>query len=247
MSKTKKVDLWRLVTDYFEIYLKDVRRMSNGTIETYRYGLFSFVTFMCNHLDVEISLLSLDHFSRNNVKDFISHLYVTKSLSTATCNLRLSILKSFLRYCADEYVHLYAVYHAVKNIPIARIEQKSVDYLTEENLKTLLAAPDPCTRLGKRDSMILIFLYETGCRVQELVDIQLGHLHLDQKPNYVVITGKGNKTRMIPLMEKTVLHLYSYIYKFHQTKDAGRPLFYTMKQLKPSKLSTDAIAALLKK
>ncbi|AEV29456.1 LOW QUALITY PROTEIN: site-specific recombinase XerD [Sphaerochaeta pleomorpha str. Grapes] len=246
MAKTKKADLWRLVTDYFDVYLKDVRRMSKGTIETYRYGLYSFVSYMSKHRNVEASLLSLDHFTRDNVKEFIAHLHLVDELADSTCNLRLSILKSFLRYCADEYVPLYATYQSIRTMPKAREEQKPVEYLSEKALKVLLLAPDPNTRLGRRDCMIMIFMYDTGCRVQELVDVQFGSLHLEASPCYVVLTGKGNKTRLIPLMEKTVAHLNAYIHMFHPTR-IKRPLFYARKRNGPSKLSTDAIAVLLKK
>ena len=87
MAKTKKADLWRLVTDYFDVYMKDVRRMSKGTIETYRYGLYSFVSYMSKQRKVEVSLLCLDHFSRDNVKGFIVHLHLVEELADSTCNL----------------------------------------------------------------------------------------------------------------------------------------------------------------
>lgn len=247
MAKTKKADLWCLVTDYFDVYMKDIRRMSKGTIETYRYGLYSFVSYMYKHRNVEVSLLSLDHFTRDNVKEFLAHLHLVQELANSTCNLRLSILKSFLSYCADEYVPLYATYQSIRTIPKAREEQKPVEYLSENALKALLLAPDPNTRLGRRDCMIMIFMYDTGCRVQELVDVQFGDLHLEASSSYVVLTGKGNKTRLMPLMEKTVAHLNAYIHMFHVSKDPKRPLFYAKKQKGPSKLSTDAITVLLKK
>jgi len=247
MAKTKKINLWSLVTDYFGVYLKDVRRMSKGTIETYRYGLYSFVSYMCEHQNVSASLLSLEHFTRDNVKGFIAHLHLVEELADATCNLRLSILKTFLQYCADEYVSLYATYQSIRNIPQARLEQKPVVYLSETALKALLLAPALNTWLGRRDCMIMIFMYDTGCRVQELVDVQFGALHLEASPSYVVLTGKGNKTRLMPLMEKTVAHLNAYIHMFHLTKDPKKPLFYAKKRNGPSKLSTDAIAVLLKK
>ncbi|WP_320128729.1 site-specific integrase [uncultured Sphaerochaeta sp.] len=247
MAKTKKAELWRLVTDFFNVYLKDIRRMSKGTVETYRYGLYSFIAYMCEQRNVEASLLSMDYFTRDNVMEFLAYLNLVKSLSPATCNLRLSILKSFLRYCADEYVLLYAAYQSIRNIPKARNDQKPVEYLSEKALKALLLAPDPNTRLGRRDCMILIFMYDTGCRVQELVDVRFDSLHLEVSPSYAVLTGKGNKTRLIPLMEKTVAHLNAYIHMFHPAKEPKRPLFYAMKSNGPSKLSTDAISALLKK
>lgn len=247
MAKTRKADLWNLVQDFFDVYLNAVRRMSKGTILTYRYGLFAFVSYLNRKKGIGVVAITLDDFSRGNVRDYISHMSAVEKLSASTCNLRLSTIKSFLRFCADEYVHLYSLYHSVQTIPITRIESKPVEYLSQKALKTLLLVPDVCTRLGRRDSMLLIFMYDTACRVQELVDVKLGDLKLDNSPCYVIVTGKGNKTRFVPLMEKTVAHLRTYIDIFHIRRDGNIPLFYAMKQNGPIKLSTDAVAALLEK
>jgi len=93
--------------------------------------------------------------------------------------------------------------------------------------------------------MILILLYDTGARVQELSDLNLYSLHLDAKNPYITLIGKGRKSRNVPLMTKTVKHLEVYLKEFHTTGCEG-PLFYSLLDAKPHCLSTDSISLILK-
>ena len=96
--------------------------------------------------------------------------------------------------------------------------------------------------------MIMILLYDTGARVQELVDLRVTDFHLEARTPFVLVTGKGNKTRSVPLMDKTVAHLKEYLRQFH-AGPADRhevPLFYSLHAGRPHMLSTDAISVLVK-
>ena len=96
--------------------------------------------------------------------------------------------------------------------------------------------------------MIHIPLYDTGARVQELVDLRVCDLQLEAKDPFVNVTGKGGKTRRVPLMDKTVSHLKEYLKRFHSQSEGGAPgpLFYSMLDGTPHKLSTDAITVMVK-
>lgn len=89
--------------------------------------------------------------------------------------------------------------------------------------------------------MILILLYDTGARVQELADLDIESLHLDVPNPYISIIGKGRKRRNVPIMRKTVAHLNSYLKEFHPSEQSA-PLFYSMRDGKPHRLSTDSIS-----
>ena len=89
--------------------------------------------------------------------------------------------------------------------------------------------------------MILILLYDTGARVQELADLDIESLHLDVPNPYISIIGKGRKRRNVPIMRKTVAHLNSYLKEFHPSEQSA-PLFYSMRDRKPHRLSTDSIS-----
>lgn len=93
--------------------------------------------------------------------------------------------------------------------------------------------------------MLLILLYDTGARVQELSDLNFSSLHLDVKNPYITLVGKGRKSRNVPLMSKTVKHLEVYLKEFHSTGNET-PLFYSLLDGKPHRLSTDSISLVLK-
>ena len=123
-----------------------------------------------------------------------------------------------------------------------------VKYMSESALKALLSQPDTRTVKGLRNRMMIILLYDTGTRVQELVDIKISDLHLEARNPFIIVTGKGSKTRSIPLMDKTVIHLKNYLQRFHTVSANGtsNPLFYSIRSGIPHILSTDTVAIMLK-
>lgn len=224
-----------------------IRCLSPLTIDSYGQSISIYCTFLKETLSIYFSKVSFENLTRDSIINFIIWLRV-RSCGTSTCNLRLSAIKSFLKYCADEDISLYSVYQEVKKIPLMKTSRVPVKYMSNIALKTLLEQPDIRTAKGFRNRMIIIFLYDTGTRVQELADIKVGDLQLDMKTPFVIVTGKGRKTRSIPLMDKTISHLNEYLKGFHAMLDnnMSKPLFYSMRDGKPHKLSTDTISVILK-
>jgi site-specific recombinase XerD len=101
-----------------------------------------------------------------------------------------------------------------------------VGYLTPAAMQLLLEQPDKNTHNGRRDLTLISVLYDSGARVQELIDTTVGDLVL-QDPAIIILTGKGNKTRRVPLMKNTVALLKSYLLenKLDQHSKNKNPLF----------------------
>ena len=110
----------------------------------------------------------------------------------------------------------------ILNIPFKKKTQKIVDYLTPEAIKILLKQPDISTRNGLRDLVVMSLLYDTGARVQELIDLKVNDIRLE-KPCTVMLHGKGNKIRQVPIMDNTKKILKEYIKKYQ--KDSSQYLF----------------------
>ena len=240
-------DFWKYIRNYLTIYLPKIRCLSPRTIDSYRQSITMYCKYLKEQYCIDFSKVSFEHVTRGSVIKFIQWLRGRKC-GASTCNLRLSSLKSLLKYCADEDVSLYSVYQEVKKIPLMKISKIPVKYMSEIALKALLAQPDIRTVKGLRNRMIIILLYDTGTRVQELVDMKINDLQLEAKNPFVVVTGKGGKTRSIPLMNKTIAHLNEYLKRFGTISDGivSKPLFYSIRDEIPHKLSTDAISVILK-
>jgi len=244
-SKTQN-QFWQFVRNYLTVSLP-IRRLSLRTMDTYRQSIASYCSFLKEKNQTEFSKVSFEQLSHDSVMQFIRWLREKRNCSVASCNLRLSALKSLLKYCADRDLSLYAVYQGVKKVPLMKAAKMPVKYMSETALKALLAQPDIQTAKGVRNRMLMMLLYDTGTRVQELVHIKVGDLHLDARDPFIIVTGKGSKTRSIPLMDRTVAHLKEYLRRFHANSDnrCNDPLFYSIRSGLPQMLSTDTVSVML--
>ncbi|MCF6334170.1 MAG: site-specific integrase [Spirochaetales bacterium] len=247
VNNTSEKEFWKYIRNYLTVYLPKIRCLSPKTIDSYRQSITLYCSFLKEKSNIDFSKVSFENITRDSVLNFIHWLH-DRNCGNATCNLRLSALKSILKYCADENISLYSVYQEVKRIPLMKAQRMPVKYMSENALKALLVQPDGKTVKGLRNMMIIILLYDTGTRVQELVDIKISNLHLEERNPFITVTGKGNKTRSIPLMNKTVAHLKNYIQRFHNVSVNGtsNPLFYSIRSGIPHMLSTDAVSIMLK-
>lgn len=115
------------------------------------------------------------------------------------------------------------------NLRPKKYEKALIPFLTEDDLSLLLSQPDASTRQGLRDLTLLALLYDSGARVQELVDLRLKDVRLTHPP-MVILTGKGRKVRQVPLMKDTCKLLDRYIRSFHSDSQSQMiPLFYNAK------------------
>ena len=191
-------------------------------------------------VDDDHELVSFEAFTRDYVKEFIIWLK-GQGASTRTINLRITSIRSFLKYCGQEDFELRGIYESVCQIQKLKEEKHPILYLRPEATAAILSAYDMNTQKHRRNRMILILLYDTGARVQELADLDIESLHLDVPNPYISIIGKGRKRRNVPIMRKTVAHLNSYLKEFHPSEQSA-PLFYSMRDGKPHRLSTDSIS-----
>lgn len=247
-TSTSAPDFYTFARGFLHTYMPTIRRLSPKTVEAYRISLECFLTFLADHEDLDRRVVCFDHFDRTHLKAWMIWLADDKRYSARTITLRISALKVFLAYAAAEDVSLMALSQAARTLKAPVAPKKPIEYLTEDQTRAVLAAFTGCTVKSRRNRMLLILLYDTAARVSEITNLTLADLSLTT-PGHLTLTGKRDKTRIVPLTDKTIEHLHVYLKEFHPrtaSQPATRPLFYSLRGGHPVALSTDTVAAVAK-
>ena len=152
----------------------------------------------------------MDTLSSKLIISFLEWLENERKCSISSRNQRLAAIHSFFRYVQSEEPSGMFHFQRIIAIPIKKAKKPVVEYLTPEAMKLFLEQPDKHNPKGRRDLTLMSILYDTGARVQELIDIRVCDVIL-QDPPVIILTGKGNKTRRVPIMKNTVLLLQNYL------------------------------------
>ena len=245
--KTGAPDFYAFARDYLHTYLPTVARRSPTTIEAYRISLECFLDYLRDQHNIERAHVSFDHFDRDHLKGWLAWMIDERHYALRTVALRLSTVKAFLSYCSGEDLTLVTLSQAAKALRSPTVARKPIEYLTEAQTRAVLAAFTGATAKSRRNRMLLILLYDTAARVGEITSLRLQDLCLEA-PGHLRLTGKGHKTRVVPLTGKTIEHLRVYLAEFHPStsqRPAARPVFYSPHHGTPTRLSSDTVAAVL--
>lgn len=195
--------LARALRGFFLEHLPGVRGVSPHTIRSYRDSLALLLRFLARRDDREVVTLDLDELDPDSVLEFLEHLERERHNCVATRNNRLAAVHAFARYIATRHPEHLELCQRLLAVPFKRARQPSVEYLEMEELCAMLEAPDRRTADGRRDHALLLTLFNSGARVQELLDIRARDLQL-VRPFQVRLFGKGRKERICPLWPQTV-------------------------------------------
>lgn len=228
MGKVKDEQLFILIKNFLLVYLPVQRKASENTVKTYRTVLNQFLKYAAAQNKISITSVTFEMFSYDLINMFLDSISNEKGLATSTRNNRLAALRAFISYasaCKPEYLSISSELSAIKVQKNDRFAK--VDYMTESAVKALLNEPDITTEIGMRDQFFMVFLYDTGARIQEILNVKLCDIKLDATPT-VKLFGKGRKIRIVPLMKETVNHLKNYLNIFHKNVplQADEWLFY---------------------
>lgn len=190
-----------LVQSFFTVALPQ-RGISPLTILSYRDAMKLLLRFVAERKRRSVVHLEVADLDAAAVRDFLDHLEKKRSNEIATRNNRLAALRSFFAFVAAEEPSLADHCRRICTIPLKRAPVRSVPYLEQDEMQALLAAPDSSSATGRRHHAVLIFLYNTGARVQEMTDVRASDLHLGRPPQ-VLLRGKGRKERICPLWAST--------------------------------------------
>lgn len=235
--------------DFLVVYLPKQRCVSLNTIKSYRDTLNLFVDFMVGHKKIPLAKLSFIECTYANISDFLDFLQSDRGCGSSTRNQRLFVLKSFFKYTGTRFPEWISLSFEMEKIPVQKKANKLIDIISEDALRCILKQPDPNSKSGMRNLCFMVLIYDTAARDREMLDLTVGCLHLNQKHPAVMITGKGNKTRMVPIMEKTKYHLERYLSVFHpeESRQNDDFLFYTTIHGQRNQMSDDNVAKFMAK
>jgi site-specific recombinase XerD len=251
--KKNEMRFYRLLRDFLTDYLIVKRNFSEKTAKAYRQTMNLFRKYFREVKNIGFDRMDFSCFSRSCIYGFLVWLKDIRGNSIQTLNLRLAAIKSFLKYSSEEDIELTDVYLDVCGIHAFKETKKPyVKYLTQEHLKLIFSLPDAATKLGRRNQFFMIFAFETGMRMQELLDLKLSGIIRNETGIRIRIHGKGNKIRYVPLLGTTVKHLEAYLAGFHKkgvSKHISHDdfLFYTIHNSGKTQMKPGTVDYFLKK
>ncbi len=202
--------------------------LSTNTEISYRDTLKLLFCFVSDKLNKNIDLLLINEFDEEMILCFLNHLETQRDNSTSTRNIRLAGIRKFFHFLEREQPELLGLCQAIHSIPRKKTIHKNAVSLDDGEIKSLLNSVNSNDRHSKRDTALLHLLFNSGARVQEIVDLSINDLRLDQS-GQVNLLGKGRKQRACPLWPDTVQLIKDYLLERTPNDPHNKALFLNAK------------------
>ena len=236
---------YRHLREWFTAFLPRQRGAAPNTITSCRHTWNMLLGYAAGHHHVAVENVTFTMLDRATVTRFLDHMQAARSWTASTRNQRLACIRSFFTYAAAAEPAL-AIYLA-DLAAIPRLNGRAaapVKYMTTDAVTALLAAPDPGTRLGLRDQFFMILMYDLAARDAEMLTLTLADI--DTRRLTADLLGKGSKPRRLPITSQTARHFGRYAAVFHPSPEPEAPLFYTVRNRRPVRMSDDNVARFIR-
>lgn len=244
-KKPQKKLFFSKTLEFLEHYLPEQALKSRNTVETYRDALTVFRRYVTDTLHLSIRSFGFEDCTHDFLLSYMEFLYKNGNAET-TCNNRLAAIRAYLWYVADGDISLQSVALTASHVPFLKVPKLTRETITEDDLKALLSAP-PDTKIGRRDQMILILLYDSAVRVSELLSLDVSSVNLDAEIPYLRIYGKGDKERIVAITDTTAGHIRNYLKAYHPTGEPDAPLIYTVIKGRKDRMSVGNVERIINK
>jgi integrase/recombinase XerD len=215
-----------LLYSFFQDHLKAQKGLRPATVKSYRDAVRLFLTFVAKDLNCKITRVTLSDLTDVRVIRFLGTIEVERHNHIRSRNQRLTSLKAFFNYLASRVPELWAQAERVMAIPMKRVPPPQTIFLERHEIEALFAKLPITGAFALRDRTLLLFLYNTGARVQEVADLCVRNLELDRRR--VHLHGKGDKWRTCPLWDETAM-LLKQLLDQHETS-TDRPVFISQRR-----------------
>lgn len=225
MKHNRPNDLGRSVVRFFQDYLPTLRGMSQHTICSYRDALVLFFQFTAARTGRGIAELDLTDITASQITHFLSWLQTDRHNGIATRNARRAAFHTFARFLSGEQPAHLAELQRVLGVPFKRGARSApIEYLEQAEVEAFLKGIDRSTPAGQRDYALFALMFNTGARVQEILDLRTSDVRLDP-PYQVRLRGKGGKIRVCPIWAHTAARLRDLAARTVSHSDVDAPLF----------------------
>lgn len=217
-----KSSLAALLHAFFHDWMGKQKNLSHHTVCSYRDTWKLFLRFVSERRRREIAELSLADLQAAEVLMFLEHLEKDRKVSVGTRNCRLAAIRSFFAFVAHREPLAIAQCAEIAHIPVKKRSRPAMCYMDAEEISAILREPDRSSLEGQRDHALLAFLYNTGARIQEALDVCPRAIRFES-PAQVELLGKGRKSRICPLWPETTEVLKALLKR--QPRPATEPIF----------------------
>lgn len=248
MKKIKDPALFEKIRKFLTEDMPVLRKKSPNTVEAYRYTLNSYLVFLCEKHSKSLYNITVKDFSQKNILFFLDWLIEERGNKASTANLRLRHIKRFCRFLMDENILMISELSAIQKIAeIPNASEDTIKFLTIQETKLILSQPDTSKAIGIRDSLFMYLLYDSGCRIQEILRLKLKDFFVQNGTAELHIIGKGNKFRITPISEELIPKFERYCRHYHKSSTYDDYLFYTKRRGACSQMSCDTAQTFIKK
>jgi site-specific recombinase XerD len=206
----KQTNFAKWLTGFLSEYLPGERGCSINTVKAYRDTMLLFLIYMKSKHDKPADRLDFKDITQEKIVSFLEWLEQERTCSISTRNARLAAIHSFFKYLQYKVPEQLAEWQRILQIRNKKVSRPTITYLTAEGLKLFFQQPNTDTKRGRRDLALIYLLFESGARVQELIDMTPSRVTFGS-PSLLRITGKGNKSRIVPISDQAATLLRSYM------------------------------------
>lgn len=247
MKRTASSVFGCLVIDFFETYLPSQRGMSVHTLRSYRDAVVLWLRFAARDTGRPLETLGVADLTADRIERFLTYLERERGNGISTRNVRLAALHTFARHLGARHPDQLGRVQGILNIPFKRgAREAPIEYPESSDIRALMKHIDLRTPAGQRDYALFALMFNTGARVQEILNIRVRDLRLDP-PEQVRLHGKGEKIRLCPLWPRTAQLLRGLIATQFLSGGPELPAMHVFRNRKGSPLTRFGVRYLLRK
>ena len=224
MSALPPNSLARALRGFVADHLPRIRGVSPHTVVSYRDAFVLLLRFLSGIRGLDVVALDFCDLAPEHLIAFLQHLEDDRRNGVPTRNARLAAVHAFARYAAADHPEHLELCQRILAVPFKRARTRVVEYLESDEMRAILDAPDRETLDGRRDHAMFLTLFNTGARVQEILDVRPCDLQF-VRPLQIMLRGKGRKERMCPLWPQTAEVLRALLLDHRREPADVEPLF----------------------